>query len=149
MLKIVRKTEEFDIDQLLNVYREHTWDEGDFLSYLLEDFFHQPEAFYALWIEDAVYKSAVRLERYRDGMLLHSLETAPGARRKGYGYALLMDILEFLRTTNCRAVYSHIEKRNKASLNLHKKCGFKEISDFATYLDGTVTQNSATLCCYL
>ena len=145
MLKLIYKMSELDEEQLLRIYAEHNWDETDFLSYLREDFFRQPNAVYAIWIEDSVYKSAVRLERCRDGLLLHSLETSPDARRKGYAYKLLSQFLEHLQTTNCKVVYSHVEKRNKASLALHKKCGFEILADHATYLDGTVTQYSYTM----
>ncbi len=145
MLKLIYSMAELDSEQLLEIYKEHNWDELDFLAYLREDFFRQPDAVYAVWIEGSAYKSAVRLERNRDGVLLHSLETAPNERRKGYAYNLLVHFLKHLRATNCGAVYSHIEKCNEASLALHKKCGFEIISDAATYLDGTVTQYSYTL----
>ena len=144
MLKLIYSMSELDADQLLAVYCEHNWNEVDFLSYLREDFFCQRGAFYAVWSEDSVYKSVVRLEPYRDGLLLHALETAPADRRNGYSYQLLTHTLDYLRTIKCKAVYSHIEKRNKPSFALHKKCGFKIISDSATYLDGTVTQYSNT-----
>ena len=146
MLKLIYSMAELDTEQLLGIYREHGWDETDFLSYLREDFFRQPNAVYAVWVEDSEYKSAVRLEPYRDGLLLHSLETAPNDRRKGYAYNLVIHILDFLRTTNYKVVYSHIDKRNRASLALHRKCGFEIVADTATYLDGTVTQYSNTLC---
>ena len=145
MLKLIYGMPELDTEQLLGIYKEHNWDEWDFLSYLREDFFRQKDAVYAVWMEGTQYKSAVRLERCRDGALLHSLETAPTERQKGYAYALLRHFLEHLRGTGFKAVYSHIEKRNRASLALHKKCGFDIVSDTATYLDGTVTQNSYTL----
>lgn len=145
MLKLIYSMAEIDTEQLLGIYKEHNWDELDFLSYLREDFFHQPDAVYAVWVEGSAYKSAVRLERCHDGVLLHSLETAPEERKKGYAYDLLIHFLDYLRATGCKAVYSHVEKRNKASLALHKKCGFEIISDSATYLDGTVTQYSNTL----
>ena len=149
MLKLIHAMADLDSEQLLTIYREHSWDELDFLSYLREDFFCQPDAVYAVWEESSAYKSAVRLERCRDGFLLHSLETAPDERRKGYAYNLLIHFLDVLRTMGSQTIYSHIEKQNKASLALHKKCGFKIIADTATYLDGTVTQNSCTMCCYL
>ena len=145
MLKLIYALSELDSEQLLGIYKEHNWDEWDFLSYLREDFFRQPDAVYAVWVEDAVYKSAVRLERNRDGVLLHSLETAPGERRKGYAYKLLVSFLDALRAGGWKTVYSHIEKSNRASLELHKKCGFEIISDSAVYLDGTVTQYSYTM----
>lgn len=140
---------ELDTEQLLNVYQEQNWDEAKILAYLREDFFRQTGAFYAVWIEEFVYKAAARFCPYKDGFLLHSLETAPNDRRKGYAYLLMMQVLEHLRACGCEMVYSHVEKRNKSSLLLHNKCGFEIISDSATYLDGTVTQYSNTLRIYL
>ena len=145
MLKMIHSMADLDSEQLLDIYKEHAWDELDFLSYLQEDFFQQPNAVYAVWVEGADYKSAVRLEQCGDGLLLHSLETNPGDRRRGYAYNLLSGCLDYLQTTNYQVVYSHIDKRNRASLNLHKKCGFQLFSDFARYIDGTVTQNSCTM----
>lgn len=145
MLKLIYSMTDLDIEQLLDVYQEENWDKEEMLSYLWEDFFLQGEAFYAVWIEDGVYKAAVRFCPYKDGMLLHSLETAPDYRRKGYAYLLVMQGLDHLRKSGCKIVYTHIAKRNKASLLLHLKCGFDIISDCATCLDGTVTQYSNTL----
>lgn len=149
MLKLAYKITELDLEQLLEVYRGSEPDEVNFLDYLREDFFRQEGAFYAIWFVDDMYKSAVRLEPYRDGLLLYSLETAPNSRREGYAYNLLSQLLQLLHNFDCKAVYSHVNKRNKPSLNLHDKCGFKVISDTATYIDGTVTQNSYTLKCNL
>lgn len=140
---------ELNTEQLLSVYQEQNWDEKEILSYLREDFFRLTGAFYAVWIEDCAYKAAVRFCPFKDGFLLHSLETAPADRRKGYAYLLITQSLKHLQATGCKAVYSHVEKRNKASCLLHKKCGFEIISDSAAYLDGTVTQYSNTLRIYL
>ena len=145
MLKLFYGMSDLDAEQLLGIYKEHNWDERDFLSYLYEDFFRQPDAVYAVWVEGTQYKSAVRLERCRDGALLHSLETVPAERKNGYAYNLLYHFLEHLRGAGFETVYSHVEKRNRASLALHKKCSFEIVSDTATYLDGTVTQNCYTL----
>lgn len=145
MLKLIYSMAELDTEQLFNVYKEQNWDETEFLTYLREDFFRQKGTFYAVWIEDSAYKAAVRFCPYKNGLLLHSLETAPADRRKGYASSLLIETLRHLQMTDCRAVFSHVEKRNKASMSLHKKCGFAIISDSATYLDGTVTQFSNTL----
>ena len=109
----------------------------------------ESDAFYAVWVEESVYKSAARFCPYKDGYLLHSLETAPNNRRKGYACLIVTQALEHLKASGCKMVYSHVEKRNKASLALHRKCGFEIISDSATYLDGTVTQYSNTLRIFL
>lgn len=145
MLKLIYSMAELDTEQLLNVYQEQNWNEREILTYLREDFFRQEGSFYGVWVEESVYKAAVRFCRYKDGLLLHSLETVPDDRRKGYAYLLVTQSLKHLQATGCKAVYSHVEKRNKASLLLHKKCGFEVVSDSATYIDGTVTQYSNTL----
>ena len=135
---------QLDTEKLLDVYKEQDWNEVAILSYLREDFFRQDGAFYAIWVEEDAYKAAVRFCPYKDGLLLHSLETVPTERRKGYAYALISQTLSHLRTIGHNVVYSHIEKRNISSIALHKKCGFEMLSDSATYLDGTVTRYSST-----
>jgi len=154
---------ELDAGQLMQVYRQSNLknakrryrecpeemalcrEEADFLSYLREDFFQIRGAFYGVWIVDGSYIGALRLEPYRDGLLLEALETAPHARRQGYGNALITAVAEHLQQTGCITVYSHIHKGNKPSLGLHKKCGFKLISDTATLLDGTCTNKYCTM----
>ena len=167
MLKIIKSMSELDIEQLMAVYAQtnETYStrsypdasllerrrrtENTMLSYLREDFFRRKGSFYAVWQCGGVYRSALRLEVYADGYLITSLETAPEARRMGYAYALLQAVLSYLCESGCPAVYAHIEKRNVASLRLHEKCGFAIISDSASYIDGTVTQKSCTVCCQL
>lgn len=164
MLRIITSMSQLNPEQLMAVYLESNQENGkvvftdsnsdvqlrraedSFLTYLREDFFCQPGAFYAVWVADGVYKSALRMEPYLDGFLVEALETAPADRRKGYASDLVRAVLAFLRTKNCNTVYSHVSKRNQASLKLHLKCGFVQISDSAVYIDGTVTQNSVTLC---
>lgn len=149
MLKLINSMAELNVRQLLDIYSYEKMGETDFLSYLREDFFRQKGAFYAVWVVDGVYKSALRLEPYRDGMLLQALETAPGERRKGYAFNLMTDVIAYLKTKDCTTIYSHIHKKNIPSLQVHRKCGFREVSDTATLLDGTVTQNFCTMCCEL
>ncbi len=153
MLKIIKSMYQLNTEQLLAVYAQSLREnpqqpkraEEEFISYLREDFFRQKNAFYAVWLVEDTYQSALRVEPYRDGLLLEALETAPNARRRGYACCLLTEVLAFLRATDCNAVYSHVNKRNNASLALHSRCGFRTISDSAVYIDGTVTQNSCTL----
>ena len=157
MLKIIKSMQELDSQQLIAVYNESILEnakqlfveipqaEEAFLSYLREDFFRQKGAFYGVFVEDNIYKSALRLEPYGDGLLLQGLETAPAYRNLGYAGALLRDVLEYLKSVGNAKVYSHIHKRNGQSLHLHQKCGFEIIADTAAYIDGTVTQNSYTL----
>lgn len=163
MLHIYKSFSELDIEQLMLVYLQGNLENGsllypecgeneqrrraedDFISYLREDFFSHPNAFYAVWAPDGCYKAALRLEPYRDGLLLEALETAPEARRQGYATVLIRKVMSYLQPLKWTCIYSHIHKRNIASLNVHKKCGFQIISDSATYIDGTVTQSSYTL----
>ena len=149
MLKIIRSLSDLDTEQLLEVCKEDNLDAEDLLSYLYDDFFRQKDAFYAVWAPQGQYKAALRIEPYADGLLLEALSTAPNERRKGYGYMLVAEVLQFLSTLPYKVVYSHISKKNVPSLELHKKCGFQLFSDSAKYIDGTVTQKSCTMCYYL
>ena len=152
MLKIIKSMSELQEEQLLSVYSGsniNAKEEHSLLDYLREDFFRQKDACCCIWTEDNAYKSALRLEPYHDGLLLQALETAPNARKKGYGFSLVKAVLERCDGTGHRCVYSHVDKRNRASLNLHRKCGFQKLSDSAVLLDGTVTANCYTLCYYL
>lgn len=143
MLKIITSMSQLDTQQLMAVYRESNQENGSiffpdpstdeqllraedrFLDYLREDFFQQKDAFYCVWAPVGAYQAALRLEPYRDGLLLEALETKPDARRKGYATALLRSVLDHLRTTPYNKVYSHVAKNNVASLTVHKKCGFQ------------------------
>lgn len=51
--------------------------EQDFYQYLRKCFFPAPGARYAVWVENGMYVSALRLEPYQDGLLLEALETKP------------------------------------------------------------------------
>lgn len=162
MLKIINSMAELDTEQLLSVYRQtifnqqtnHNCDdalsfplqaEADFLAYLREDFFPTKGAFYCVWVVDGGYASAVRFEPYQDGLLLESLETKPAERRKGHAMKLVVESLKILTQSDYRTVYSHIAKRNKPSIALHKCCGFKVFWDSATLIDGTVSSQYCTM----
>ncbi len=159
MLKLAYRLEELTFGKLMEVYigdneengarlyphlpkqRQLLEAEQDFLQYLQEGFFDRPGDVYCLWEVDGKYKSALRLQRYQDGLLLEALETAPWERRKGYGLAL---VEAAVKSFSNEKIYVHIEKWNKASVLLHKKCGFQKISDSAVYADGSVTSRAAT-----
>ncbi len=147
MLKIVKKMADLDFGQLMTVYAESCGEslaaEQDFYGYLQEDFFRQPGAYYALWVVDGRYVSALRMESFRDGWLLTGLETAPNVRRKGYAGALLGGVLAM---SNPGRIYSHVKKDNISSLFVHEKCGFQRISEQAVYLDGSADSHCCTLC---
>ena len=161
MLHVVKKLADLDFRQLMDVYHEgnlenaaeffphvpqNQWPllaEQSFYQYLREVFFPTAGAFYAIWVDNGRYVSALRLEPYRDGLLLEALETAPEMRNRGYACALIRAALCYVGDTK---VYSHVSKRNNASLAVHQKCGFHRIAEHAVYADGSVLQSSCTLC---
>ena len=121
--------------------------EQDFRQYLQEVFFRTPGAYCCIWEENGRYVSALRLEPYRDGLLLAALETSPVHRRKGYAAALIHGVQAYLVQQGAFRLYSHVNKRNTASLRTHESCGFRVISDCAVYLNGSVDYHCCTLMC--
>ncbi len=110
----------------------------------LRDFFSVPGAFYAVWAPEKRYKAALRIEPYAGGLLLSCLATAPQERRKGYATALMKAVLTHLKASAPVRLYSHIALANKASLAVHKACGFRMLSESARLLDGSVLPEMAT-----
>jgi GNAT superfamily N-acetyltransferase len=159
MLHLATKTHQLDFAQLMAVYVEGNAENGRelypqlspqeqilraeqaFYQYLTECFFKTPQAVYAIWVENGEYLCALRLEPYCDGLLLEALETAPHARRQGWATKLIQAVQrEFPQK-----IYSHVGKRNAASLAVHRKCGFLQVQDYARYIDGSVARNAYTL----
>lgn len=146
MLKVVRSMKELPFGQLMQVCGE-TYDvvaEQDFYEYLRQCFFHTPSAVYCLWMEQEQCVSALRLEPWRNGWLLTGLETAPDRRGWGHASALIRAVQAFLGEQGPVRLYSHIDKRNAASIRTHEKCGFCKISNHAVYIDGSVDTRGAT-----
>lgn len=159
MLRIVRSMKELEFARLMAVYAESNRENGnefypympegqrllqaeqDFYQYLREGFFPVKDAYYALWVEAGEYVSALRIEPYKDGVLLEALETAPIHRSKGYAKKLIKAVLAMEKK-----VYSHVGKGNAPSLKVHEACGFCRISEQAVYIDGSVNSKCCTLC---
>ena len=116
--------------------------EQDHRQYLQEVFFRTPGALCCVWEDGGHYVSALRLEPYRDGLLLAALETAPAHRRRGHASSLIWAVQQHLGSGK---LYSHVEKRNTASLRTHESCGFRILSDHAVYLNGSVDYRCCTL----
>lgn len=116
--------------------------ESEFLDYLRRDFFSQPGAVYALWRQDGIDVSALRLEPYKSGYLLEALETRPDSRNRGYACDLIRAVQQ-LPQYDC--LYSHVSRRNLPSMTVHQKSGFNIILDHAVYLDGSINTRSCTL----
>ena len=161
MLLVFENLKEISFSQLMMVYEEGNRENGEefwpdmeegqrilraeqaFYQYLREIFFPTENARYYVWEEQGNYVSALRLEPYRDGMLLEALETAPNERRKGHAARLIHAVQEQLPHGK---IYSHVSKRNLASLKTHAKCGFRRIAEYAVEIDGSVSNRSCTLC---
>lgn len=119
--------------------------ERDHRQYLQGVFFRTPGAMMAVWETQGSYVSALRLEPYRDGLLLAGLETAPAHRKKGYAGILIRAVQTHLRQQGPVKLYSHVSKRNTASLRTHESCGFRQIADGAVFINGSVDYRSNTL----
>lgn len=162
MLRIATSMGALDFGQLCHVYRQSSEEKGaqdypdldvglqvlraeqDFYEYL-QCFLKEPDAFYAVWIDDDRYVSALRIEPYKDGVLLEGLETAPDARRNGYAAALIYATCSYLAEHGSVTVYSHVHKKNAASIAVHRNAGFEICADHAVFVDGSVFQNAYTL----
>ena len=163
MLRVCKKLSDLKFGQLMAVYEEGNRENGqelypdlpqpqqmmlaeqEFYSYLRDVFFRTIDACYCLWVVDGRYVSALRLEPYRDGLLLEALETMPDKRGKGYAASLICAVQQFPDLAG-RKIYSHVGKRNEISLKTHRSCGFEITSDRAVYIDGSVNDRCYTLC---
>lgn len=163
MLVVIHSLSELRFSELMSVYYECNLENGvdryaflssgeqlrnaeaDFYNYLNTVFFRQRDSVCAVWEVQGRYKAALRLEPYADGLLLCALETAPEERRRGYATRLIHAVQEYLSEQGSGKLYSHVSKRNAASLATHYKCGFEIQKDHAVYADGSVLHNSYTL----
>lgn len=162
MLEIVRQLSDLSFSSLCDLYwsepsvlgdkdsiqtddcRRRMADEQDFYAYLRSVFFMTPEAFYAIGVDAGRYVSAVRVEPFRDGYILAGLVTHAAFRRHGFGKKLLSGVIDYVKSSGDVRLYSHIDRQNYASIELHKCCGFREILDYAVFLDGSVSQKYHT-----
>lgn len=161
MLQFVTSISELNMGQLLYVHKQSIYTscddrerhssgfsealqaEQDFFDYI-HDFFRRHNGIYALWVVNGRCCSALRLEPYSGGLLLSGLETAQEVRGNGYATALVRSVLEHLKTTDYKKVYSHVDKNNRPSLRVHNNCGFHRVLEHAVYVDGSVYHSSCT-----
>lgn len=139
MLRVIKSSREIPWDQLSCVYGG----EVD-RAFLGRGFFNEPGAAIYLWTVGDAAVSALRVERWMDGVLITALQTAEGCRNRGYARMLLSAALEHLGQQGSGRTYAHIHHRNRASVCVHEKCGFRMIADTARLLDGTVTAQMGT-----
>lgn len=162
MLVVANRFSELRIGELMQIYEQSNREaakerknlppmfalelaEQDFRQYLREVFFRTSGAICCIWEEKGRYVSALRLEPYKDGLLLAALETAPEQRKKGYAAALIREVQQYLSRQGRIKLYSHVNKRNTASLRTHESCGFSVISDCAAYINGSMDFRCCTL----
>ena len=144
MLRVFRSLEGLELAKLARVYGYDARQEADLYEYLRYGFFRTRGALYCVWQEQETYVSALRLEPFGDGLILAGLETAPDHRREGHATALVRAVLDRLAQQGTVKVYSHIHFRNTASLEVHRRCGFRKLLDHAVLLDGTVSADIGT-----
>ena len=162
MLILVHKFKDLPFRELMEVYAEGNRTRGEsewpdlpplfaremaeqsFRQYLKEVFFPTPGAFYALWEVEGRCVSALRMEPYRDSLLLAGLETAPEYRKQGHGSALVLAVLAHLKQHSPTQVYSHVYRSNIPSRRLHESCGFRPHAEYAACIDGTITSRAVT-----
>ena len=162
MLIVANRLREITFGKLMDIYQEGNLENGrerwpnetaerqlalaeeDFYNYLRQVFFKTEDAVYLIWEERGSYVSALRLEPYQDGLLLEALETKPEKRQKRYAKALIRAVLQRLKAQGGTPIYSHVSKRNIASIRTHESCGFRKILDYAVYADGSVMIGSVT-----
>ena len=162
MLVCAKSMKDLRFDELMQVYEQSNLEaaeerkhlpalyalqlaEQDFRQYLQEVFFRTKDAVYCIWEEKGCYVSALRLEPYRDGLLLEALETKPSCRKLGYATSLIRAAQQHLSQSEKVKLYSHVNKRNAASIQTHQKCGFHVVSDCAVYINGSVDYRCCTL----
>lgn len=146
MLLVIDRPTQLRFGELTKVYAE-SLPNGDaqqeLYAYLRQEFFTRAGDRYCIWEEEGSYISALRLQRYKDGLLLDALETRPSYRRRGYARKLVEAVME---ATRGEKLYSHIRRDNRASRALHEACGFRKCLDCARLADGSVSPHYATYC---
>ncbi len=141
MLKMCHSMSQLDLEQLAAVYELGPRQASEFFDYLRRMFFQTKGARYCILEEQGEYVSALRLEPYRDGLILTGLQTPTAHRGKGFATELVGLTLAGLQGVR---LYSHIDHRNRASIAVHEGVGFRQISDTAVLLDGSATSRAGT-----
>ena len=112
--------------------------EQGFLAFLRNNFFAVPGSVYWVLEENGVWVSALRTTQLRYGLYYaEALETRPDCRRKGCAYRLLNEVTDELRKDSPFSLLDCVDKENTPSLGVHKKAGFRIVSDKGfDYLSG-------------
>lgn len=103
--------------------------EADFCNYIKTEFLNGKNIYYVL-DKNGVWVSALRLYHIADNVYyLEALETNPNYRKMGYATQLLNNVIDELKAKGNFKICDCVGKKNTASLNTHKKCGFKIVSE--------------------
>jgi ribosomal protein S18 acetylase RimI-like enzyme len=65
-----------------------------------------------------------------DSVGLYDIITEANQRRKGFGHALILNILQWAKQCGAKQAYLSVEKENDPALNLYAKLGFTEIYEY-------------------
>lgn len=141
MLKIAKSLRQLRFGALAALCTESIAEEQALYAYLHEDFFSRPGDTYCIWEEKGRYLSCLRLQNFRDGLLLDGLFTDPAYRGQGCAKRLIRAVLAEVKPEK---LYAHIHRKNAASIAVHEGCGFQKILDYAVYADGSVLYTSDT-----
>lgn len=103
--------------------------EADFCNYIKTEFLNGENFYYVLEL-NGVWVSALRLYKIENNFYyLEALETAPEYRQRGYATRLLKSVISGLQSSGSFKICDCVSKKNIASLNTHKKCGFKIVGE--------------------
>ncbi len=150
MLRIIKSKRELNFRLFADIYAQPDTVNGEQqlrqeqqLYAYVTSFLEHMDTFCAVWEISDRYVSALRMEPYKDGLLLTGLQTIHDAWGRGYATALLRSVLMQM---NGITVYSHVDLNNRRSLAVHKSCDFEKILDHAVFIDGSVSHRAITLC---
>jgi len=141
MLVSVNKYWDLDVTAISLIYeteklQDLLCDIGSSLKY------HNGRIFF--WQVEGEYVSALRTEPYEDGYLLFGLQTRKVCRHRGYGTQLVLAVCSQIQRDSKKPVYVHIEKKNIASIKLHRNIGFQICAEYGKLIDGTVSHRYYT-----
>ncbi len=146
MVHIFLSSKDLQIGKLLALYENRKislQDEQNFYSYVL-DFLKSENCFYAVWVVNDQYISALRMEPFQDGLLLEGLVTDIHHRNQGFAKSLVTEALSYAVSMGYERVYSHVQRKNTSSIHVHLACRFRQIHEYAVLIDDSVNRDCYT-----
>ena len=121
VVKATNKNAE-DIDRLNTLFF------GDVSSEMIlpEDEEKNNNITYFIKIDDKIIGKIKTSKEEENSIYISGFGIIPEYRRKGYGRASLVKVLNKLKGENISKIELDVEIKNKNALNLYKSCGFKE-----------------------